>query len=69
MLVSVAEFRRRVQGDLFEFIEKSETNCLNQKDEHTWEAMLKVRSDTWGSPVWLYRAPRLRRVAHMNSSL
>jgi len=32
-------------SDLFEYIEKSQTNCLNQKDEHTWEAMLKGGDD------------------------
>jgi len=33
------------QQDIFEFVEKSQTNCLNQKDEHPWEAMLKDGDD------------------------
>merc|ERR1711988_1190326 len=32
-------------GDVFEFIEPTQTNCLNQKDEHPWQAMLKGGDD------------------------
>ena len=36
---------------MFEFVEKSQTNCLNQKDEHPWEAMLKVQCVSRVSPT------------------
>jgi len=47
---STGEYRPPKAGceaytDLFQFVEKSQTNCLNQKDEHTWEAMLKSGDD------------------------
>jgi len=32
-------------SDVFEFIEAASTNCLNQKDEHPWQAMLKGGED------------------------
>jgi len=33
------------QGDLFEYIEPQSCNCLNQKDEHPWQAMVKGGDD------------------------
>merc|ERR1712205_188181 len=32
-------------ADLFEYIDPANTNCLNQKDEDPWQAMLKGGDD------------------------